>query len=117
MHLSNYNLFSFLLAGMGVGISNLFGALESGFLTLAPAALKGEGNGTASYGGEKAPGGTRCSQGCWREAALRAPRRELAQEPGELEPAGAGGAAGGTVGGQRPRRKAQIGDFCSTPRA
>lgn len=33
MHLSNYNLFSFLLAGMGVGISDLFGALESGFLT------------------------------------------------------------------------------------
>lgn len=34
MHLSNYNLFSFLLAGMGDGISNLFGALESGFLSL-----------------------------------------------------------------------------------
>lgn len=39
MHLSNYNLFSFLLAGMGAGISNLFGAPESGFLTPAPAAL------------------------------------------------------------------------------
>lgn len=33
MHLSNYNLFSFLLAGVGVGISNLFGALESGFFS------------------------------------------------------------------------------------
>lgn len=31
MHLSNYNLFSFLLAGLGVGRANLVGALESGF--------------------------------------------------------------------------------------
>jgi len=42
MHLSNYNLFSFLLAGMGVGISNLFGALESGFLTRSRS-LEGKG--------------------------------------------------------------------------
>lgn len=46
MHLSNYNLFSFLLAGMGVGISDLFGALESGFLTRSHSLEgKGESNG------------------------------------------------------------------------
>lgn len=44
MHLSNYNLFSFLLAGLGVGKANLFGALESGFsLALARVVFWREG--------------------------------------------------------------------------
>lgn len=44
MHLSNNNLFSFLLAGRGVGISNLFGALESDFPSLCVVcSLQGRG--------------------------------------------------------------------------
>lgn len=43
MHLSNYNLFSFLLAGMGVGISNLFGARWHRVSSLAWRSFEGEG--------------------------------------------------------------------------
>lgn len=45
MHLSNYNLFSFLLAGMGVGISNLFGALWNQVSSLGSPSRSLEGKG------------------------------------------------------------------------
>lgn len=63
MHLSNYNLFSFLLAGMGDGISNLFGALESGFLSLPSRSarfMKGRGESTGRVVEVRKRGGRIC---------------------------------------------------------
>lgn len=45
MHLSNYNLFSFLLAGMGVGISNLFWGTGIRFLDSRSRSFEGRGEG------------------------------------------------------------------------